>query len=244
MLQGRTMCLANLPFSLPASGTDATIDLWKVLLSGGFFMLPLVALLFVGTLLVIIYFFTLRRGNIVTRRYLDIAESLLKKRDYFALAEVSSHNGQAVAQVFYRALAFATKNPQASIDNIREIAETEALRQANTLNHRITYLADVGTIAPMVGLLGTVSGMIKSFSSLANDVATSKAMLLSQGVSEALVCTASGLVIGIAAFSFYAYFRGRVQRLIADLEAASTQIMTLLEMYYTPDRGSLKTASF
>ena len=85
----------------------------------------------------------------------------------------------------------------------------------------------------MVGLLGTVSGMIHSFGSLATDLATSKPMMLAQGVSEALVCTASGLVVGIVAFAGYAYFRGRVQRLVSDLEAASTQILAVFSLHYT-----------
>ena len=121
---------------------------------------------------------------------------------------------------------------------MREIAETEGTRQVSSLNHRITYLADVGTIAPMVGLLGTVSGMIHSFGSLATDVATSKPMMLASGVSEALVCTASGLVVGIVAFTGYAYFRGRVQRLNSELEAAATQILAVFSLYYAPGTSS------
>jgi biopolymer transport protein ExbB len=217
-----------------APGPDGVTTLWNVLLSGGIFMIPLAVLLFVGTLLVMVYFLTLRRGNVVTRRFLDTAEALLRKRDYLGLLAVSNRHGEAVAHVTQRALDFATRNPTAKLDTIREVAETEAVRQANMLNGRISYLADVGTIAPMVGLLGTVSGMIKSFSSLATDIATSKPMQLASGVSEALVCTASGLVIGIMAFAFFAYFRGRVGRLTADLESAATQMMALFAMYYSP----------
>lgn len=222
-----------------APGPDGVTTLWNVLLSGGVFMIPLAALLFVGTLLVMVYFLTLRRGNVVTRRFLDTAEALLRKRDYLGLLAVSNRHSEAVAHVTQRALDFATKNPTANLDTIREVAETEAVRQATMLNSRISYLADVGTIAPMVGLLGTVSGMIKSFSSLATDIATSKPMQLASGVSEALVCTASGLVIGIMAFAFFAYFRGRVSRLTADLEAAATQMMALFAMYYSASGGAV-----
>lgn len=228
--------------ALAPSSPDGFTTLWNVLVSGGIFMIPLAALLFIGTLLVMVYFLTLRRGNVVTRRFLDTAEALLRKRDYLGLLAVSNRHGEAVAHVTQRALDFATKNPQATMDTIREIAETEAARQAAMLNSRISYLADVGTIAPMVGLLGTVSGMIKSFSSLANDIATSKPMTLASGVSEALVCTASGLVVGIFAFAFFAYFRGRVGRLIADLESAATQVLALFAMYY-PASGNAVTTS-
>ncbi len=203
-------------------------------MSGGIFMLPLAALLFVGTLLIFIYLFTLRRSNVATDRYLDTCEALLRKRDYLGLLALSNRHGEAVARVVQAMLAFAKDNPTATLESVREIAETEGIRQASSLSHRITYLSDVGTIAPMVGLLGTVSGMIHSFGALATDLATSKPMMLATGVSEALVCTASGLVVGIIAFSFYAYFRGRVQRLIADLESAATEILAVFSLYYTP----------
>ena len=221
--------------ALPATSADLGVGtLWSVLTSGGVFMLPLAALLFLATLLIFIYLLTLRRGAVVSRRYLEICEALLRKRDYLGLLAVSNRHGEAVARVVQAMLAFAKDNPTATVTNVREIAETEGVRQASSLSHRITYLADVGTIAPMVGLLGTVSGMIHSFGALATDIATSKPMMLAQGVSEALVCTASGLVVGIVAFIGYAYFRGRVSRLTADLEAASTQILAVFSLYYAP----------
>ena len=218
--------------------SDAASTLWTVLVSGGVFMVPLAALLFIGTLLVMVYFLTLRRSNVITRRFFETTDALLRKRDYLGLLALSNRHGESVAHVVQRSLDFATKNPAAGMDTIREIAEPEALRQAGALQNRISYLADVGTIAPMVGLLGTVSGMIHSFGSIAHDVATSKPMELANGVSEALVCTASGLVIGILAFAFYAYFRGRVQRLIGDLEAASTQFLALFALHYAPAGSS------
>lgn len=218
----------------PANTGAATSSLWSILVSGGIFMLPLAALLFVGTLLIFIYLLTLRRSNVATDRYLDTCEVLLRKRDYLGLLALSNRHGEAVARIVQAMLSFAKDNPTATLESVREIAETEGVRQASSLSHRITYLSDVGTIAPMVGLLGTVSGMIHSFAALATDLATSKPMMLATGVSEALVCTASGLVVGIIAFVFYAYFRGRVQRLIADLESASTEILAVFSLYYAP----------
>jgi biopolymer transport protein ExbB len=244
--------LTNLAFSAPAAlsfvaqaavvpGSGPAADtgtLWNVLVSGGIFMIPLAALLFIETLLIFIYLLTLRRGNVVTRRYLDICEALLRKRDHLGLLAVSNRHGESVARVVQSMLAFSKDNPTATLESVREIAETEGMRQVSALNHRITYLADVGAIAPMVGLLGTVSGMIHSFGALATDIATSKPMMLAQGVSEALVCTASGLVVGILAFASYAFFRGRVQRLTSDLEAAATQILAIYSLYFSGASGS------
>jgi biopolymer transport protein ExbB len=127
-----------------------------------------------------------------------------------------------------RSMHFMTQNPSASIEEAREIAQAEGVRLAGLWNQRISYLADIGSIAPMLGLLGTVLGMIKSFSVVASDIAASRPMMLADGVAEALVTTAAGLVIGIPVMAAYAFFRGRVQGMISDLEAASTILMAQL----------------
>jgi biopolymer transport protein ExbB len=122
---------------------------------------------------------------------------------------------------------------------VREIAETEGGRVAASLNNRVTYLADIGMIAPLLGLLGTVFGIIRSFGALGADLGTARYVLLSQGISEALVNTAAGLAIGIPAMMFYAFFRGRAQRLISELESACTHVLALLSLQYTkhPERA-------
>ncbi len=88
---------------------------------------------------------------------METAEALLRKRDYLGLIAVSNRHSEAVARITARTLDFATKNPLASPESIREVAETEGSRVASSLNHRIVYLADIATLSPMLGLLGTVS---------------------------------------------------------------------------------------
>jgi len=219
------------PADVQAVKPDAS--LWEVLVSGGPVMIPLGILSVIGVMLVLVYLFTLRRGAIVTKRYMTTADALLRKRDYLGLLAISNRHREAVAQIMQRTLDFVTQHPQATFAEAREIAETEGTRQAAALNQRIAYLADIGTIAPMLGLFGTVLGMIKSFSVVASDIVASRPIMLAEGVSEALVTTAAGLVIGIPAMAAYAFFRGRVQALIAELEAASTQLVALLSIGFS-----------
>jgi len=221
-----------------ATDSAASTDLWQVLISGGPVMIPLAALSVIAVMLIVIYFFTLRRGAVVSGRYMRSADAMLRKGDYYGLLAVSNRHNTAVARVMRRTLDFLTKNPGATLVEAREIAETEGTRQASGLNQQIVYLADIGTIAPMVGLFGTVLGMIKSFSVLAHDAAATRPMLLADGVSQALVTTAAGLLIGIPAMAAYAFFRGRVQGLIADLEAATTQLLALMGANFKP--GSIR----
>jgi len=218
----------------PASPLGGHGDLLQFVMAGGWAMIPLALLSVIALMLIIIYFFTLRRGAVVSGRYMTTADALLRKGDYYGLLAVSNRHGEAVARVMRRTLDFLTKNPRATIADAREIAETEGTRQATSINQQIVYLADIGTIAPMVGLFGTVVGMIKSFSVVAADVSATKPTLLAAGVSEALVATAGGLLVGIPAMAAYAYYRGRAQRMIAELEAATTQLIAQLGVHYRP----------
>jgi len=172
--------------------------------------------------------FSLRRGTVVTRRFMDTAEALIRKRDYLGLIAVSNRHSEAIARITGRTLDFATKNPAATPDAIREVAETEGARVASSLNHRIAYLADIATLSPMLGLLGTVVGIIHSFGILASNTNQPRPLLLAQGVSEALVATAAGLIIGILAMAFYSVFRGKVGSMVSELESATSHIVNVI----------------
>ena len=112
------------------------------------------------------------------------------------------------SRVVQKTLDFMTKNPSADFAQAREIAETEGTRVATNLHNRVTYLADIATIGPLVGLFGTVIGIIRSFGALGSELGPSRYILLSKGISEALINTCGGLGIGITAMIFYAFFAG------------------------------------
>jgi biopolymer transport protein ExbB len=181
---------------------------------------------------VIVYLLTIRRGAVVSSGYMATADALLRKRDYLGLLAVSNRHGEAIARVVQKMLDFTTKNPSADLGQLREIAETEGTRVASSLNNRVTYLADIGMIAPLLGLLGTVLGIIRSFGALGADLGTARYVLLSKGISEALVNTCAGLAIGIPAMIFYAYFRGKAQKIISELESATTHVLALLSLQH------------
>jgi len=204
----------------------------ETLLKAGPVMIPLVLLSIFFVMLVVVYLMTIRRGAVVSTGYMATADALLRKRDYLGLLAVSNRHGEAIARVVQKVLDFMTKNPQADLQQVREIAETEGTRVASNLNNRVIYLADIGMIAPLLGLLGTVFGIIHSFGALGADIGSARYVALSRGISEALVNTAAGLAIGIPAMIFYAFFRGRAQKLISELEAASTHVLALLSLQY------------
>jgi biopolymer transport protein ExbB len=143
----------------------------------------------------------------VGNRYMQAADALIRKGDYLGLLALSNRHNEAVASVMERALSFLTNNPSASMAEVREIAQAEGVRQASLWNQRISYLADIGAISPMLGLLGSVIGMITSFTVIANDAVSSRPTMLAGGIAEALVTTATGLFIGIPVMAAYAFSR-------------------------------------
>lgn len=231
-LAGATPLLAQAPAAPAAPDLPRTSSILDAMISAGPIIIPLFILSIFSVMLVVVYFLTIRKGAVVSNGYMATADALLRKRDYLGLLAVSNRHGEAIARVVQKMLEFTTKNPGADFQQVREIAETEGTRVASGLNNKITYLADIGTIAPLIGLLGTVIGIVKSFSALGADLGSARYMQLSKGVSEALINTAGGLAIGIPALIFYAFFRGRAQRLISELESAVTHVLALLSLQY------------
>lgn len=199
----------------------------------GFFKYPLGVLSVLTVFLVIFYFLTIRRGAVVSDRFMKAADGLIRKQDYLGLLAVCNRQNESISRVTAKTLDFATKNPTATFEEVREVTEAEGSRQVGFLRQRISYLSDIGAIAPMVGLLGTVFGMIGAFENISHDqIAGSKHMGLAEDISLALLTTAGGLVVGIPALVFYSIFRARVAGLTAELEAATTHIMALLGAQY------------
>jgi biopolymer transport protein ExbB len=232
LFAGATPLLAQTPAPLAPDLPQHTRSILDIVIGAGPVMIPLFVLSVFSVMLVIVYLLTIRRGSVVSSGYMATADALLRKRDYLGLLAVSNRHGEAIARVVQKMLDFTTKNPSADFQQVREIAETEGTRVATSLNNRVIYLADIGMIAPMLGLLGTVFGIIKSFGALGADLGTARYALLSSGVSQALVNTAAGLAIGIPAMIFYAFFRGRVQKIISELESAVTHVLALLSLQY------------
>lgn len=199
----------------------------------GIMAYPLIGLSMVALFLIVLYSLTIRQGTVVSDAFMNSADALIRKQDYLGLLAVCNRRNEAIARITAKTLDFATRNPTASFDEVKEVTEAEGNRQSSLLLSRIAYLGDVGTVAPMLGLLGTTFGMITTFHEVGGKAyGGSNQLGLAQGVSEALLCTASGLIIGVPALIFYSIFRGKVNRLISEMEAAMTHVMALLAVQY------------
>lgn len=182
--------------------------------------------------LIIFLFLTIRRGAVVSDYFMQSADSLIRKQDYLGLLAVCNQRSESIASITQKALDFATKNPMATFDEVREVTQAEGQRQAGQLHQRVTYLSDVASVAPMIGLLGTVIGLMSEFTRISQADMQKAQMEFAGGTAEALINTAAGLVIAIPAMILAALYRGKVNGLVSELESASTHIMALLGSQY------------
>src|SRR5262249_57616596 len=118
-----------------------------------------------------------------------------------------------------------TNRPMAEIESSMDEA---SLRELPQLEKRTGYLAMIGNLATLAGLLGTITGLIKSFAGVAGVDPSQKATLLAKGISEAMNCTAFGLATGITALLFFALLNGKTQALLDDIGEVKAQVLNLI----------------
>lgn len=113
-------------------------------------------------------------------------------------------------------------------EEIQVAMDAAVLRETPRIEGWAAFLAVFGNLATLVGLVGTIMGMIKSFAGVSKAGAAEKAQLLSEGISEALHCTAAGLMVAVIAILAYGYFQVRIGRIINDMQESSMSMMNLV----------------
>lgn len=203
---------------------------WKQILeTGGLLIYFLAAMSVVGFALVIYFVMTLRREQILPANLINELGEQLRKGDFEAAEKTCLNRPCALASIALAAVRHKIRVQDTEIGLLRETMEGEGGRQSTLLQNQTQYLLDIAIIAPMVGLLGTVMGMLRAFNSVALDMARARPLELAEGVAQALVTTVAGLIVAIPAMVAYAYFRGRTSRIISDLESASADLAAELQ---------------
>lgn len=115
------------------------------------------------------------------------------------------------------------------MEHIKKAVEAAGMREADKIRGLVVWFSHVGVITPMLGLLGTVLGMIRAFGAIAYKVETGKPVLLSSAISQAMVTTAGGLIVGIAAMMAYYYFTARSNAIIGNMEEQADEMVDSIE---------------
>ncbi len=129
-------------------------------------------------------------------------------------------------------------------EEVQAALDEAALRETPKIERRTGYLAMISNVATLLGLLGTILGLIRSFGAVANANPADKATILSQGISEAMYCTAFGLGVAIPSLVLYSILQGRTQRMVEDVNESSVGVLNLIianrDRMKIPARGEVE----
>jgi biopolymer transport protein ExbB len=211
------------PVSLAYAGDVASSKEWKLLSifeKGGFMMYPI---LFASVLMLGIAIeraYNLRRKNIIN------SEFLVRTRDQWDWKDIQKtlRLCNAYDNALSRILKVGLLRVGGKLDEIERAIEGAGQHEASLMNSNLRVLGAVANITPMMGLLGTVFGMIKAFNVISLS-GTGNPGLVASGISEALITTAAGMMVGIPALAFYHYFRGKIDHYVFEMEEVSFQLV-------------------
>jgi biopolymer transport protein ExbB len=190
--------------------------MWAILLKGGIIMAPLTLLSVLGVAVFIEKLINLRASKVLQQEVIGCIESLRTPTDVPMAMKICERHNSPIANIIHAGLEEAEH--QSTLLEIRTAMEDTGRREVKRLERYLVVLETVAAASPLLGLLGTVFGMIKVFSviSIAGVGQTGR---LAGGIAEALITTAFGLSIGIPALVAYNFFDSRVENYVIKIEA-------------------------
>ncbi len=190
---------------------------------GGGFMWPLLACSVIGLVFILERLFTLSRARVDVKSLMTRVTQGLRSEGIDAALKVCEGTRGPIAAVIHSGLLRAGQGP----DAVKEAIETAGSIETSFLERGLVVLATVSTVAPMLGFLGTVSGMISAFAAIAAAEQVS-AKIVASGIEEALITTMTGLTIAIPASIAHAYFVSQIERFVLEMEEASANLVNEL----------------
>jgi biopolymer transport protein ExbB len=225
-----------------AAAIPAPQSLFEMLVAGGPLMMPILLASFVLVLITFERLIALRRRRVVPRLFverflLQIREGALDRHEAL---EKCDDEPSYIAQVFAAAIRKwgkpAVEVEQAVLD--------EGERVANVLRKYLRVVNGISTVSPLLGLAGTVWGMMHAFSIIATNSAMGRAEMLAGGISVALVTTASGLMVAIPAMVLYMFFVGRVDTLVMEIDEHGQELVNLISAEALEERKTGRSTVF
>ncbi len=223
------ICASQVAYAQVSSGSDALpaeMTLWQTLKAGGGVMVVIGFLSVLAVAIIIYDFMMLTVDKLAPRDFFVDVMRKIESRDFAAVQTMCRNDNITIISKIV--LAGLERRNQYD-DTAREAMENTARVELTNLWQNISYLSDIVAVAPLLGLLGTVLGMIQAFHAVPLQSASVKTTLLAAGISKAMVTTASGLVVAIPCLIAYSYFRGQVQQVTNKIEMYSTDIIKAIQ---------------
>ncbi len=194
-----------------------------ILIAGGWLMIPIILCSVLGLAIVVERFWALRPDKITPSGLLKKAVMLVQQGNISSQQLMELRQNSPLGQI----LAVALSHLGAEVHIIRHAVEDVGRHVVHQLERYLNMLGTIAAISPLLGLLGTVFGMIKVFSTITLE-GVGNGNALAGGIAEALITTAAGLMVAIPAYIFYRYFERRVDEYSVELEQQAKQLIDVI----------------
>ena len=210
--------------ALDAQAAVPPLNLWSLSLKGGFIMIPIVLLSLVTIYIFVERLLVLRDAARQDNTFMQRIKDYIHAGDVESALNLCKKNPTPVARLIEKGISRLGRPMNDVLVAIENVGNIEVAK----LERRFTWIATTAGGAPMLGFLGTVTGMVSAFYSMAAAGEAADITTLSSGIYEALVTTVAGLVVGIIALFAYNYLVSRVNTVVNQLEASTMEFMDLL----------------
>ncbi|MGN7612078.1 MotA/TolQ/ExbB proton channel family protein [Magnetococcales bacterium HHB-1] len=200
--------------------------MWELLAKGGILMIPIGLCSLMAVTIILERFWMLRRQRIISKHTVAEINRCVQQSD----AKQAIHFCRASSTLYATIALQGLLKADHSRTEIKETMEEAGRKAAAIMEYRLNLLGTIAMISPLLGLLGTVLGMIKVFAVISS-VGVGDPNVLANGISEALVSTAAGLSVAIPALAFHRHFHGRVDNLIIEMEQSSLQLVEQIKRH-------------
>jgi len=198
---------------------------------GGWGMWPILFLAILTIYLTVDRFMYLSKSKVDVDKLMSLLKSQIVSGNIQGAVSTCSASPSPVTKI----IAAGLRRAGGSEHDVQQAMDEEALRELPRIEKRTGYLAMLGNLATLAGLLGTITGLIKSFAGVAGVDPSMKATMLSKGISEAMNCTAFGLGTGILGLAAYAVLNGQTQHILDGINQATVETLNLVVAGRQPD---------
>jgi len=205
----------------------------EIILAGGWLMVPILLCSTLAVAIVIERFWTLRRSKVLPEGLSSMVEDWAARHELDARHLEQLRRESPLGRIY----AAALDNRKRSREVIKEAVEDTGRHVVHDLERFLNTLGTIAGISPLLGLLGTVVGMIKVFSAIMIS-GVGDANVLAGGISQALITTAAGLTVAIPSYFFYRFFRGMVAEYVISMEEKAISLIDVIE------RGNASSANY
>jgi biopolymer transport protein ExbB len=205
--------------------TEERLNLLELVFKGGFFMIPLVILSFIAVYIFVERYMTIKKARKEDSQFMNLIKDFVASGNIHSAQDLCNKTDHPLARMMAKGvmrIGRPLKDIETAVENVGKI-------EVGKLEKNMGTLATIAGAAPMIGFLGTVTGMIRAFYNMSKAGNNIDPGLLSGGIYEAMITTAAGLVVGIIAFIGYNFLVSMIDKVVHNLEARSVEFLDLLQ---------------